>query len=44
MMRGLALGGLVGAGVALYGLACFLTGAFRFGDLKTLLKRRTREA
>ena len=35
---GLAL--LVGAGVALYGLACFVTGAYRLSDLKALMRRR----
>ena len=39
-----ALVALVGAGVAVYGLACFLTGAFVLDDLKTLMKRRAREA
>jgi len=39
-----ALVTLVGAGVAVYGLACFLTGAFVLDDLKTLMKRRAREA
>jgi putative peptidoglycan lipid II flippase len=34
--------GLVGAGVAVYGLACFLTGGFVVEDLK-LMMRRTRE-
>jgi putative peptidoglycan lipid II flippase len=33
---------LVGAGVAVYGLACFLTGAFRIADLKALLRRRAK--
>src|SRR6185436_14118777 len=42
LLRGLALGALVGGGVALYGLACFLTGAFAMDDLKTLLKRRAK--
>jgi putative peptidoglycan lipid II flippase len=41
--RGLALAVLVGGGAAVYALACFLTGAFAIGDLKTLLKRRARE-
>jgi putative peptidoglycan lipid II flippase len=39
-----ALAVLVGAGVAIYGAACFLTGAFVLDDLKLLLKRRAREA
>ncbi|RDE06830.1 murein biosynthesis integral membrane protein MurJ [Sphingomonas aracearum] len=38
--RGLALGALVGAGVAVYGLACVVTGAYRLSDLKSLLRRR----
>ena len=38
--RGLALTGLVGAGVAIYVLACFATGAFRVADLRSLLRRR----
>ena len=36
--------GLVGAGVAVYAIACFLTGAFVLDDVKLLLKRRAREA
>nr|NUR37641.1 murein biosynthesis integral membrane protein MurJ [Sphingomonas sp.] len=35
---------LVGAGVTIYGVACFLTGAFVLDDLKLLMKRRAREA
>ncbi len=35
-----ALAGLVIGGGAIYGLACFVTGAFRVTDLKTLLRRR----
>jgi putative peptidoglycan lipid II flippase len=35
---------LVGAGVAVYSVACFLTGAFVLDDVKLLLKRRAREA
>ena len=31
-------------GVLLYGIACFLTGAFALDDLRTLLKRRARDA
>ncbi|HYJ53869.1 MAG TPA: murein biosynthesis integral membrane protein MurJ [Allosphingosinicella sp.] len=42
--RGLALAVLVGGGVAVYGVACFLTGAFALRDLKSLLKRRASEA
>ncbi|HEY1606267.1 MAG TPA: murein biosynthesis integral membrane protein MurJ [Allosphingosinicella sp.] len=40
--RGLALLVLVGAGVTIYGLACFLTGAFALDDVKLLLRRRER--
>jgi putative peptidoglycan lipid II flippase len=35
---------LVGAGVAVYGVACFVTGAFVFDDIKLLMNRRAREA
>jgi putative peptidoglycan lipid II flippase len=38
--RYLALTALVGAGCALYGLACFATGAYRLSDLRALLRRR----
>jgi len=38
--RGLALTALVGAGVLVYALACFATGAFRVSDLRSLLRRR----
>jgi putative peptidoglycan lipid II flippase len=38
--RGLALAVLVGAGVLVYVLACFATGAFRVADLRSLLRRR----
>jgi len=38
--RYLALTALVSAGVAVYGIACFLTGAFVLDDLKILMKRR----
>src|SRR3954447_1477381 len=41
--RGLGLTVLVGAGVAVYGIACFLTGAFVLDDVKLLMKRRARE-
>jgi putative peptidoglycan lipid II flippase len=34
---------LVGGGVLIYGLACFVTGAFALDDLKLLLRRRARE-
>ncbi|OJY69649.1 MAG: murein biosynthesis integral membrane protein MurJ [Sphingobium sp. 66-54] len=40
LQRYAALAVLVGAGVALYGIACFLTGAYRIADLKALLRRR----
>jgi putative peptidoglycan lipid II flippase len=39
--RYVALGILVGAGCAIYGVACFVTGAFRFSDLKALIRRRS---
>ena len=42
--RYVALTALVGAGVAVYALACFLTGAFVLDDVKLLLRRRAREA
>ena len=35
---------LVAGGVAVYGVACFLTGAFALDDVKLLIKRRAREA
>ena len=35
---------LVGSGVAVYGIACFLTGAFVLDDVKLLIRRGTREA
>jgi putative peptidoglycan lipid II flippase len=44
IVRGAALLALVGGGMAVYGLACFLTGAFALDDLKILLKRRARDA
>src|SRR4029079_11596254 len=37
IVRGAALAVLVGGGMAVYGIACFLTGAFALDDLKTLL-------
>src|SRR5207302_2655575 len=43
LRRGLALFVLVGAGAAVYGIACFLTGAFALDDVKLLIKRRARE-
>ena len=42
--RYLALTILVAGGVAVYGVACFLTGAFALDDVKLLLRRRAREA
>ena len=39
-----ALAVLVGAGIAVYAASCLLTGAFALDDVKTLLKRRGREA
>jgi len=44
LIRGLALAILVGGGVAVYGLACFATGAFALDDLKALIRRRARTA
>jgi len=38
--RGAPLAVLVGAGVAIYAIACFATGAFRLADLRSLLRRR----
>jgi putative peptidoglycan lipid II flippase len=35
---------LVGSGVAVYGIACFLTGAFVFDDVRLLMKRAARES
>lgn len=43
LRRAAALIVLVGGGAAVYGLACFLTGAFSLDDLKLLLRRRARE-
>jgi putative peptidoglycan lipid II flippase len=40
VQRYIALAMLVGAGIALYGMACFLTGAYRVSDLKALMRRR----
>jgi len=40
IQRYVALAMLVGAGIALYGVACFLTGAYRVSDLKALMRRR----
>ena len=44
VIRFLGLVGLVGAGMAVYGVACFLTGAFVLDDVKLLIGRRAREA
>jgi putative peptidoglycan lipid II flippase len=41
VIRILALAGLVSGGVAIYGVACFLTGAYRIADLKALIGRRS---
>jgi putative peptidoglycan lipid II flippase len=43
-IRALALATLVGGGVSVYGLACFVTGAFGLDDLRTLISRRARQA
>ena len=42
--RYMALVALVGAGVVVYGVACFLTGAFVLEDVRILMRRRAREA
>ncbi|MBV8686126.1 MAG: murein biosynthesis integral membrane protein MurJ [Alphaproteobacteria bacterium] len=42
--RALALGALVGGGAAVYAAACFVTGAFRLGDVTALLRARRRTA
>jgi putative peptidoglycan lipid II flippase len=42
--RYMALTALVSAGVAVYAVACFLTGAFVLDDVKILLRRRARQA
>jgi len=42
--RALGLFALVGGGGAVYAIACFVTGAFVTDDLKTLLRRRAKEA
>jgi len=44
LRRAAGLTALVGAGVAVYGLACFLTGAFVLDDVKLLMKRRAKDA
>jgi putative peptidoglycan lipid II flippase len=43
MVRGLGLSVLVGSGMLIYGLACFVTGAFALDDIKLLLRRRARQ-
>ena len=40
VIRYAALGVLVGAGMAIYVVACFLTRAYRIADIKALLRRR----
>lgn len=40
LIRFLALAALVGGGVAIYGIACFATGAYRIADMKALAQRR----
>ena len=40
IVRYAALAVLVGSGSAVYGVACFLTGAYRIADIKALLRRR----
>lgn len=44
LRRGAGLIVLVGSGAAVYGIACFLTGAFVLDDVKLLIRRRAREA
>src|SRR5260221_3836917 len=44
LRRAAGLTTLVGAGVTVYALGCFLTGAFVLNDVKLLLGRRAREA
>jgi putative peptidoglycan lipid II flippase len=39
-LRAAVLAGLVAAGAALYGIACQITGAARWGELKGMLRRR----
>ena len=41
VQRYVALALLVGAGVALYGLASFVTGAYRLSDIKALMRRKS---
>lgn len=40
-VRFLALAALVGGGCAIYGVACFLTGAYRISDVRSLMRRRS---
>jgi putative peptidoglycan lipid II flippase len=40
LQRGAALLVLTGGGAAIYGIACFLTGAFRISDVRALMSRR----
>lgn len=40
LIRFLGLAGLVAGGFSIYGVACFLTGAYGMADLKALLRRR----
>jgi putative peptidoglycan lipid II flippase len=44
LRRAAGLTALVGAGAAIYAIACFLTGAFALDDVKLLMKRRAKEA
>jgi putative peptidoglycan lipid II flippase len=44
LRRAAGLTALVGAGVGVYAIACFLTGAFVLDDVKVLMKRRAKEA
>jgi putative peptidoglycan lipid II flippase len=44
LRRAAGLTALVGAGGAIYAIACFLTGAFALDDVRLLMKRRAREA
>jgi putative peptidoglycan lipid II flippase len=41
LQRYVALAALVGAGVALYGLASVVTGAYRLSDIRALLRRKS---
>ena len=44
LVRFIALAGLVSGGIAIYGVACFLTGAYQLADLKALIQRRSAAA